>query len=131
MLYIIYERYILQTQKRLFKEPFLAFDYGPVVKEVYTKYKGKRELLLENDSQSIYKITDEAITPITYKIFREKDGEYISQLIKSVIDEYDNYIAWEMVEKTHETGTAWDKAYNSGRNELITLDLIKQSEPVK
>ena len=40
-----------------------------------------------------------ATTPITYKIFREEDSEYISSLIKDVIDEYDGVSAWDMVEK--------------------------------
>ena len=42
-------------------------------------------------------------TPITYKIFREEDSEYISSLIKDVIDEYDGVSAWDMVEKLTKT----------------------------
>ena len=71
-----------------------------------------------------------ATTPITYKIFREEDSEYISSLIKDVIDEYDGVSAWDMVEKLTKN-TAWDKAYKLGQNSPITVDLIKSSVPVK
>ena len=40
-----------------------------------------------------------ATTPITYKI-SEEDSEYISSLIKDVIDEYDGVSAWDMVENS-------------------------------
>ena len=70
------------------------------------------------------------LLPITYKIFREEDSEYISSLIKDVIDEYDGVSAWDMVEKLTKN-TAWDKAYKLGQNSPITVDLIKSSVPVK
>ena len=131
LLYIVYERYFLNRKIELFKERFLAFDYGPVVKEVYSVYRGQSDVLTEKDDQSVYSVISNATTPITYKIFREEDSEYISSLIKDVIDEYDGVSAWDMVEKTHKKNTAWDKAYKLGQNSPITVDLIKSSVPVK
>lgn len=131
VLYIVYERYFLETGKKLFQEQFLAFEYGPVVEEVYEEYKGRRDLLLVEDGKTVYSVFEKATTPITFKIFKEQDREYISRLIKKVVEEYKNNTAWEMVEKTHENGTAWYTAYRSGRNTEITEYLIKTSQPVK
>lgn len=131
LLYIVYERYILKTKKTLFDEKFVAFDYGPVVKQVYSKYKGQRDLLYDEDDKSVYSIETKATTPVAYKIFVKEDGKEVSQLIKDVVDEYSECTAWEMVEKTHENDTAWHKAYKIGQNTEITPELIESSIPVK
>lgn len=131
LLYIVYERYILKTKKLLFDQEFVAFDYGPVVEEVYSKYKGTRDLLYIEDDESVYSIETKATTPIAYKIFVRDDGKEISQLIKDVVEEYSECSAWDMVKKTHEEDTAWYKAYKLGQNTPITIDLISSSKPVK
>ncbi|WP_381403097.1 Panacea domain-containing protein [Staphylococcus epidermidis] len=131
LLYIVYERYILKTQELLFDEKFVAYDYGPVVEQVYSKYRGQRELLHEDDDKSVYSIETEAITPVAYKIFAKEDGKEISQLIKDVVEEYSQCTAWDMVKKTHEIDTAWHRAYNKGQNTEITPEIIKKSISVK
>ena len=41
IIYIVYGYYLIITKKRLFDEPILAWDLGPVVPSIYYFYKGK------------------------------------------------------------------------------------------
>ncbi|MEN3088758.1 MAG: type II toxin-antitoxin system antitoxin SocA domain-containing protein [Staphylococcus pseudoxylosus] len=131
LLYICYERFYRKTGRFMFGEKFLAFDHGPVVRDVFDQYKGKREILLIEDDKSVYSVSNEAISPITYRLSMVEDGKEIKDIVKSTIIEYKACSAWEMVDITHEEETAWDHAYNEGRNTEITEDIILKAKPTK
>ncbi|MDT2193876.1 type II toxin-antitoxin system antitoxin SocA domain-containing protein [Paenibacillus larvae] len=45
LLYYVYADFLLATGKKLFKEPIVAFEYGPVVEEVFLyKVHGSSEI---------------------------------------------------------------------------------------
>lgn len=128
LLYICYERFYKKTGAFMFDEKFLAYEYGPVVEDVYNQYRGKREILSINDSKTVYSVSDEAVSPITYRLSKVENGEEIKDVIKSTVSEYSDFSAWKMVEITHEENTAWKHAYAHGRNTPITEDIIKNSK---
>ena len=71
----------------MFSEDILAYMYGPVVKEVYEKYR-------HNVGSNIYYIeTDGIIDDIV-----EQDRE----IIDFIINKFENNSSWSLVEKTHE-----------------------------
>lgn len=39
VLYFLQAEFLVTKRKRLFREPIIAWDFGPVVKEVYEEYK--------------------------------------------------------------------------------------------
>ncbi|MDO5568967.1 MAG: DUF4065 domain-containing protein [bacterium] len=90
--------------KKAFSEKILAWNYGPVVNEVYQKYKDNRanELTIDENieriSSGLYKIIDE------------------------VIDAYGKIEANELIDFTHEE----DPWKNTNKDEEITINKIKE-----
>lgn len=131
LLYICYERFYKKTGTFMFGEKFLAYDYGPVVEDVYNQYRGKREILSINDAKTVYSISDEAVSPITYRLSKVENGEEIKEVVKSTVSEYSDVSAWDMVDITHKEDTAWTHARNGGRNTEITEDIILKAKPTE
>lgn len=87
LLYYIQGAYICNKKSKIFSEDILAYRYGPVVKEVYEKYR-------HNVGSNIYYIeTDGIIDDIV-----EQDRE----IIDFIINKFENNSSWSLVEKTHE-----------------------------
>ncbi|MDT2240777.1 DUF4065 domain-containing protein [Paenibacillus larvae] len=65
LLYYVYADFLLATGKKLFKEPIVAFEYGPVVEGVFHKYKVQRSSEIDYKEDEYFCIyTDEfAVTP--------------------------------------------------------------------
>jgi len=88
---------------KLMQEPLLAWEHGPVVREVYNKFKvlGKNVPLPTNDSMDITEITK-------------------NDLVMAVLDEtislYGVYDAWFLADKTH-LEAPW---LETPRDEVIT-----------
>ncbi|AWI44134.1 hypothetical protein BJG88_04800 [Staphylococcus nepalensis] len=131
LLYICYERFYEKKGHFMFNDRFLAYEYGPVVEDVYQNYKGRRDILKLEDDKTIYSITNESFNPIVYRLSRVSYGEEIKKIVKETVEYYSKYSAGDMVRKTHELGTAWSIANNKGRNTEITEDIILKAKPTK
>ena len=94
---------IKYTGKTLFTEPICAMQYGPVVEEVYNKYKtyGRNPI-------------DETIKIPTF----ENDVEVI---LEDVFDEYGQFSAGKLVDMTHHE-SPWLK---TKRNHFISINKLK------
>ncbi|WP_150887916.1 Panacea domain-containing protein [Staphylococcus auricularis] len=131
LLYIVYERYLLQFQTPLFNEAFLASNYGPIIIEDYDASQKENQLLSVEDDQSIFSMSDKATLPIKYKISRLKNSVYLRELVQSVIAEYKDYSAEDMLNIIQSNDTAWSRAHDYAQNETMSTELIKEAEPVK
>ncbi|MFD2830231.1 Panacea domain-containing protein [Corticicoccus populi] len=128
ILYIAFERFFIKTNKTLYSNKIVAFDYGPVTLEVFKKYyKNKKVLKNEDDDDSLIQIQNKAISPTVAKIMLSDEGLNVMDIVDSVVTEYAQLNAWDMVDITHKEGTAWDKAYKIGRNTEITTEIINES----
>ncbi|EIY3538188.1 DUF4065 domain-containing protein [Campylobacter jejuni] len=107
ILYFIDIYYLIRTNKRLIEdENFKAWDYGPVIENVYKKY-------------SFF-----ASNPINiYQNFTEEFNENIKGELYGYIDKLSKMYPSVLVEKSHELGSPWDK---TKRYEIILPELLEE-----
>lgn len=109
LLYYAQAWYLVNFDKPLFDDQILAWDLGPVVKNVYDVYKEFRH------------------TPI---IFEEDFGKNIKQFNKNDLkfldefyDQFSSYSAHDMVNLSH-SEAPWKKAYETACK-IIDIELMK------
>ncbi|GAA7111858.1 hypothetical protein BD0027_04330 [Helicobacter pylori] len=102
--------YIAQTESdsKLIKEDFQAWDYGPVIPDVYRNF-------CINGSTPITKREK-----IPNNIDREKEKE-----LAKIYNQYKDADAWNMVRATHQKESAWPKHHVEGMRKVIKRDDIK------
>lgn len=110
MLYYAQGHYLAIFGKPLFDDPIEAWDYGPVVKAIYDKFKKYGRLAidfneLENFNASLYDETHLDILPFVFK-------------------KYNGYGAWELRDKTHNEAP-WRDTYEKFITKEIPQDKIK------
>ena len=104
ILYFIQAEFLVDTGERCFPERIEAWDFGPVVPEVYRRYKiygGSYIPVPKNDD---------------YFTFSKED----KKRIEHIVDECIPYSAAQLVEITHHQ-TPWIEAYHQeriGENEI-------------
>lgn len=86
---------------KLFNEPLLAWEHGPVVKCLYERYKGGREPIASSASQSIEEI---------------ENHELAKKILDETISLYGVYTPWILRDKTHNE-SPW---LETKRDEIIT-----------
>lgn len=104
LLYYCYGHVLAKHGERLFDEPFLAWQHGPVLKSVYDAYK-------EHGRQ---------VLPVTAKPPAMNLPDPILRTIHEVIGDYGQYSAWCLREMTHNE-LPWQTAFNDASyNEIIS-----------
>ena len=118
LLYFCQCRSLQKTGIRLFSDNIVAWQYGPVVKDVYYaySYRGASNILESDDT------TIDNETGRLRKVAR-LTGEALS-LVQDVFDTFKGWSAWELVRKSHRPGGAWDKVYNKDGEGLGYGDVI-------
>lgn len=103
--------------KPLFNDDFYAWDYGPVVPEIYRKYKvAGRGKIQGVDNEN----------------YDENFSDEENQLLIDVLREYSKYSTSGLVSLSHKAGSPWDKARKISKDKLIPKDDIKayfESQP--
>lgn len=109
ILYFVQAEFLVATGEACFSEKIEAWDFGPVVPEVYREYKifGSSNIPSFNTKSSI------------------KLKSTTKKLIDGIINECAKYTASQLVEITHNQ-TPWKEAYRSGKNATITKKSIKE-----
>lgn len=97
----------LKNGSELFDDDFVAWQFGPVIEDVYFKYCGF-------GASPIYRIYN-ILVSIQYKKIMDK-----------IIEEKRELPPWDLVEETHKVGGAWEITFNGGRNNIITKELIRE-----
>lgn len=108
ILYFLQRKYLVDNGKVLFNDEIQAWQFGPVVPDVYYQYCGFGSM---------------AIT-INYEVNIDIDD---SRQIDSVVEEKRCKNPWDLVEETHSEGKAWNAIYRNGIGNHMTIpvDLIK------
>jgi uncharacterized phage-associated protein len=110
LLFFAQSHFLAATGKPLFDNPIKAWDLGPVVPEVYEKYKSfERSPILSGRTAPQRTNIPELFS----------DEEYA--ILLDVAREYCKYTAAYLVKKTHEAGTPWAE---TTRNAVIDNGLI-------
>ena len=105
----------LNNGELLFDNEIVAWPHGPVVEEVYNKYKSNGRSEIET------KLNTDEITKMSLVDSNEKAKKALELTYK----EFGCYTAWQLREKTHELGTPWNQIsttkglYNIIPNEII------------
>ncbi|MDT2395592.1 DUF4065 domain-containing protein [Enterococcus avium] len=98
---------------RLFDEEMLAWEHGPVIRSVYDRFHGQREL------SSI--VTEEEIE--NYSLVA--DDENSRMVLEAVYEQFGGYSAGQLRNMTH-SETPWREAWKSGLgNGIIRMKLSK------
>lgn len=109
LLYYAQGVFLAMFNKRLFDEEMLAWTHGPVVRSIYDKYQGIRELGTEN-------LDEEQLSD--YQTLAGNDNTRV--ILEVVYETYGKYSAGQLRNMTHEE-TPWKEAWKSGNG----------SEPLK
>ena len=125
ILYFIQAYFLTQTNSPCFKEPIEAWDFGPVVPDVYKQYKAyggtdipTMKSYVSFDGNDIWKSKR-----IRFNKINIKDEDKI--LINKVIDKFSEYSATDLVTLTQHQ-TPWIDAFSLGESNEISLDAIRR-----
>ncbi len=105
---LLYSKRFLQQGIQAFPEEIEAWQFGPVVPEVYRQYCGFGALPIR----------------MRYMISIEADDVKIINLI---VEKKRMLNPWDLVSDTHSSGKAWDLIYRNGLgdHQIIPQELIK------
>lgn len=132
LLYYAYADFLLLTGKKLFKEPIVAYNYGPVVEDIFHRYKvhGSSTIDFEEDASFCIKTDEMILTPSCMKMIASEHGAIAAKSVLDTLKKYKDFGAFELVDKTHETGGPWHKVFIPGANSVITDELIQKYHKV-
>lgn len=115
LLYFAQLEHLKKIGEPLFGDKIEAWQYGPVVKNVYDWLKGC----------GAYVITELDVDL--------SEADELDDKTRIFLDEfwtrYQGRSAWSLVEDTHKTGSPWDKVYRRGQgnHEEIPIQLLKEA----
>lgn len=125
LLYLSYEKFLKSTGEQLFKEPIVAWKFGPVVESVYEAYKSNGSNPIASEDDEVKLSSHElSVTPSFMRLLSSEHGLTSIDIISSVLREYIEYSAWSLVELTHQEGKPWHKVYKPSENKVITDEII-------
>ena len=109
ILYFIQKEYLQKKGVPAFEDPIEAWQFGPVVPNVYYRFCGYGGM----------PILSEYTSDIC-----EEDKKFIDPLV----DEKRCLDPWDLVKETHKAGSAWSYTYANGigNHRTRSLELIKQ-----
>lgn len=96
--------------KPLFDDEIQAWDYGPVIPDVYHTFK-------KYGSKCIRK----PIAEFDENVLESDELE----LLVDVYTNYGKYTGWALKDMTHVKGSPWDKVYVKGENHVISINSIQ------
>ncbi|MDW4319777.1 hypothetical protein AST07_01320 [Staphylococcus saprophyticus] len=100
----------------LFPAQFLAWDYGPVIEEVY--YKNK------NEDYDCHVNSPSTLSEINEAYFNENNTNHeVKLFIDELFDEVISTSDFSLVDRSHED-KAWKNAYGKGRNIEMPINEI-------
>ncbi|MCX0403430.1 Panacea domain-containing protein [Clostridium perfringens] len=119
LIYLIYERYLKETGKFLFKEDFLAWKLGPVSNSAYLKLSAYKYEDIKLEDKELEK------AKLKLKLDRAFDKDRIIRCMDNVIKEFGDLSPNDLVNLTHEKERPWYKVKKSiGLGHSITKDVM-------
>ena len=108
MAYISHGHHLSALNSPLFSENVIAWEYGPVVRSIYYKYKKHQNNPINTDCACL--INSESM-----------------DVVRIVLNNYDSYNGLELSALTHQKDTPWHQTIQKfGVNGLIEDQLIKE-----
>ena len=114
LMYFIYKDYLKKTGNSILSEQFQAWKYGPVLQSVYNEFK-------TFGSSPITKYAKDSNGEVF--IVDESSVEFLEEIINKIWNDNKCYTGIELSRRTHQPGTAWDKAVQANRNLLTDEDI--------
>lgn len=119
LVYFAFGYYLASTNRKLFNEPILAWQFGPVVRSLYKEFQhfGDAEitsLATEFDTENF--VFYEALIPPT-------DTNTL-RVLDTVWEKYSSYSAARLVDLTHTKDSPWEVTHKRGES-IIDSHLIK------
>jgi uncharacterized phage-associated protein len=111
LVYIAYGWNLVFRGSRLFKDPIVAWEYGPVIPSIYFEFKRYSGEPIKKDDY-IAKFTEVGeldTVPIV------EDDEVI-KILDLEWNFYKKYSGVELSKITHKEGSAWSEAWGKGKN---------------
>lgn len=118
LVYLSFAEYLCKTDKILFDKKIYAFKFGPVVDDVYTKYRNSGSRILNNGEDG-YQLALES------RILNSEDGINKLHVINEVINKYAHLSADRLVSITHKQGSPWQSVYDGTSFKEIPVDTIR------
>ncbi|MCI9585189.1 MAG: SocA family protein [Bacilli bacterium] len=115
LIYFAQGLFLAYTKKPLFNEKVMAWEHGPVVKEVYNNFSRfkRNEITIDLNKKEL---------DIIDKLEAE---EKISTVLNFVYENFGKYTAWQLREMTHIKGGPWEKIVSEkGLNNEIPQKLM-------
>lgn len=107
ILYFAQAYYLAKLDRELFEEDIQAWQFGPVIPSVYSRYK-------QHGNRAIIELSDGSKIP-------EKDKE----ILEGIWDTFGRYTASRLVDIVH-AHSPWKEAYVPGKkNSVITKQTLK------
>lgn len=128
LVYLCYADYLVQYDKKMFDDTIYAFQYGPVVRSVYEKYKGiqTEEDMLQQEPLDADPLNDFFLhMPARSRLLFATDGIQKINSINKTLDKYGEYTARQLVDLTHKKGTPWERTYKKTAYKKIDDAVIK------
>ncbi len=117
LIYILYKEYLKYTGKTLFSERFEAWQYGPVLPNVYSEFKSYRS----NSIKSYSLDADGGITKVS--VIPMSDFDYV---LNDVWNKYKKFDGIELSNFTHQKDTAWEKSIQKETYFLDDNDIFEE-----
>ncbi len=116
LLYYIYKEYLKRYNTPLFSDRFETWRYGPVIRSVYDEFK-------QYGSNSIEEYAKDTAGN-AYVIKLDDNAGFIMD----VWNKYKYFGGIDLSLKTHQEGTAWDKAIKRHESTLRDEDILNEPE---
>lgn len=115
VLYYIQISALKQTETVAFEDDIEAWRHGPVVRNVYNKYKRFISSPIESDDPVVQE--NMLVTPLSD----------VMPIIDDIVTRTIELGAWELVALTHET-SPWKGSYRPGFNRVIPISSLREGE---
>lgn len=114
ILYYIQAAFLVEKNKKCFEEKILAWEYGPVVREVYDEYKICGRARIPRQAESRKPVLNLETFEINLEKVSFNIGEVDKGIINKILKAYSNITnPFELVRKTH-SEEPWIKGRESG-----------------
>lgn len=110
ILYFIQLDYLKRFDKPIFSDEIEAWQFGPVVPNVYYYFSGFGSMTI----------------PLAFSDYNISPDDKIN--INKIVEVKRELFPWDMVKDTHKEGGPWDLIYKNGKGKrnIIPMDLIKE-----
>ena len=117
LVFLSFANYLCNTKEQLFRNTIYAFNYGPVVEDVYEKFK-------HSNNKVLSKGYAENEMSFKSRILYSENGLEKIKAINETIEKYGNMSAASLVNITHRRNSPWDMIYDGSSYKEIPIEVI-------